>query len=222
MIIKQSDITEELPIDPRSTCDEEVLTEPIPVIDESMADDIPEPSPPRSDIADKLDELFQGVESQRQKIDQLLARDEMLQHVSRRLSAYEQNEWQRTFVEPLTRKIALIHRRLLEHLDHTKRMLKQMPRPLRQHSTFAWVQQILEGERVDLESVLSDFGVEVFSTKSDRFDRSTQEVIKRVQTNDPELVNTVARRIAPGFRTSEKVIIAERVAVYVQATNKQS
>lgn len=98
MIVNQIENTVDQPSDQRPKCDDEVLTELICPMDEGMTDEVPEPSQPRDELADKLDGLFESVESQRQKIDQLLVRDEVLQHVSRRLTVYEQNEWQRTFV----------------------------------------------------------------------------------------------------------------------------
>ena len=49
----------------------------------------------------------------------------------------------------------------------------------------------------------------------DQFDRSRQEAVRRIATCDEQQNGVIAERLAPGFQLGERVIVAERVTVYV-------
>ena len=146
----------------------------------------------------------------------------MLHRMHDRLAGYEQDERFRTFIAPLTRKTAALHRRILEQRAHLKQTLQGIPRSLRQHCTQFWAYQMLDGVRVELETTLADFGVEPFTCEGDRFDRTLQEAVQRVASDDPARAGRIVKRLAPGFRMGERVIVAERVTVFVKHSNGQS
>jgi len=170
----------------------------------------------------KLDDVGRAVDRQGQSVTALTQRDDILAHLHQRLAGLEQEAHQRSFIEPLLRKAAPIHRRLLEHSAHTTRAIEALPRPLQEHSTFFWARNALDAVRVELETLLGDFGIDVFTSRTDRFDRTCQEAIERVGTSQTNRVGTIARRIAPGFRVGERIVIAERVAVFVSRPHRTS
>ncbi len=169
-------------------------------------------------IGQDLDGLTESVAQQREQIAELLARDELFGQLHERLAGYEQDERRRTFIEPLTRKLAALQRSLLENRAFVEKALRSLPQPLRSHSAYFWSGQVLEGICIELESVLADFGVEPFTSESNRFDRTCQEAVQRVAATDAAQVGRIATRIAPGLRIEDRVIIAEQVAVFVGRT----
>ncbi len=173
-----------------------------------------------NELLDELGEVRSVVEANSQLLGELMQRDTLLGQLHHRLAAYEQDDRLRSFVEPLTRKITSVHRRLLEQLSHTRGVVKNLPKPLRAHSAYYWAHSVLDSIRAELETILSDFGVETFICEHDRFDRSRQEAVERIPAAHAKQVGTIARRIAPGFRLEERIIIAERVAVFVEATHR--
>lgn len=154
-------------------------------------------------------------------IRELLCRDEVLCRLQERLAQCDEKAWERQAVVPLTRRIAPLYRRVQEQIDYLRRELKNVPEPLRQYSPYAWAQQALRGVQIDLKSTLDEFGVEVFYSSNDRFDSGCQEPVERVPTEEPEKHGRIAKRLAAGFRTSERTIIAERVAVFGADTTQQ-
>lgn len=151
----------------------------------------------------------------------LLCRDEVLCRLQERMAHCDEKAWERQAVVPLTRRIAPLYRRVQEQIDYLRRELKNVPEPLRQYSPYAWAQQALRGVQIDLKSTLDEFGVEVFYSSNDRFDSGCQEPVERVPTEEPEKHGRIAKRLAAGFRTSERTIIAERVAVFGADTTQQ-
>ena len=174
-----------------------------------------EPIPLPDETARKLDELLTAVTGQGRQLGDLVARDEVLGRLHERLARYDENAWERSFIEPLARKLAAIHRRILGQLVYLKRALHGVPSNLRRHSMFFWAEQALDGVRVELETVLSDFGVEAFKGDTRTFDRSCQDAVERVPAPEPSQIGNIARRLAPGFRVGDRVIVPERVAVFV-------
>ncbi len=170
-------------------------------------------------LTKKLDELSASVAAQGQQITELVARDQLIGRLHDRLAQFEQAERDGNFTEPLTRKIAALHRRVMEQRTLLAGALRKVPEPLRRHSTKAWSLQSLDGVRIELETILGDFGVEVFTCEGDRFDRARQSAVQRMATNDTAQVGRIASRLAPGFQVGERVIVAERVSVFVKSEN---
>lgn len=168
-----------------------------------------------ADLERKLDELIAVAESQSSRIAELAARDEILTNLHRRMAAFEQDEQVRSFIEPLVRKAAPMHRRLVEQQSYARTALQTLPKALRNHSPYYWVYQALKSFRVELETLLGDFGVEILERDDPSFDRSCQTVIVRIPTSDDQRDGTVSHSVAPGFKIGDRVIVPQRVVIFV-------
>lgn len=73
----------------------------------------------------------------------------------------------------------------------------------------------LEGVKEDIEIMLDQNGIVVFTESSDDFIPSRQQVIRKIPTSDKRLAGNIAERIRPGFEQGSDLIKKERVAVYV-------
>ncbi len=166
-----------------------------------------------------VDQLTESAAMHGQQITEFAARDQLIGRLHDRLARYEQAEREGNFIEPLTRKIAALHRRVIEQRSLLAGALRKVPESLRRHSSKAWSLQALDGIRIELETNLGDFGVEVFTCEGDRFDRARQTAVQRVATEDISQVGRITSRLAPGFQVGERVIVAERVAVFVNSEN---
>lgn len=66
----------------------------------------------------------------------------------------------------------------------------------------------------DLEELLKENGVELYSDESETFNPRTQRAKKIVPTEDPALNNIVAERLDKGYRWNGAILRPEMVAVY--------
>ncbi len=182
----------------------------------------PEPDPVPDRQPEDLPRISETLTEIRDGLAQIIARDELLGRLHERLAKYEEDHWTCRFVEPLTRKLTPIHRRLSEQMALLDRSAAKLPSHSRRRPLFAWMQAALEALRVELEITLSDFGVDVFTSSADDFDRSQQEPVEQIQTSDASLVGKIARRISPGFKSADRVVIPERVVAYVSQSRVSS
>lgn len=166
-------------------------------------------------LAEAMAAVRTALDTQAEQVAELVVRDELLGRLHDRLAGYEQDERVRSFIAPLTRKIAALHRRILDQKTHLTSALRALPRELRAHTNEYWAYKALDGIRVELETILADFGVESFICEADRFDRRRQEAIRRVATDNAEQIGVIAQRLAPGFQLGDRIIVTERVAVFV-------
>lgn len=173
-------------------------------------------------LGDKMDGLVRAIAVNDRNVSELVLRDELAARLHDRLTRYEENAWERRYLDPLTRGIASLHRRIQEHLNILKRNLDAIPSELRGHSMKLWAYQTLDGIRIELEAILSDFGIDLIAGDTDRFDRSSQEAVQRIPTSDTSRVGRIAHRLAPGFRVGDRVIIPERVAVFALTSDSCS
>ncbi len=159
-----------------------------------------------------LDEIQAGI-------GRIEAREGLIDRLHTRLAKYEEDDHIRSFLEPLTRKIAPILRRVTDQHAQLERYQAKLPPHSRRRELARWARECLRGVHVDLETLLNDFGVEPFICRQDRFDRSRQQAIEHKPTPDTEQAGRVTRRIAPGYRIGDRIVIPERVAVYVHANS---
>lgn len=73
---------------------------------------------------------------------------------------------------------------------------------------------ILDDVQQGLEDVLYRQGVEPFRVEGEQFDPRRQRAVATVETDDPTLAKTLSARLRKGFRSGEKVIRPEVVAVH--------
>lgn len=173
-------------------------------------------------ILESLTEVKATVASQTKTLIELGHRDALFGRLHERLAAYEQDERSRSFLEPLARKAAPIHRRLREQAGQARSALESLPQQLRQASPYHWAYRLLEATGAELETLLADFGIETFVASGGTFDRRCQEAVERVTVKGSHKTGEIARRMAPGLRIDGRVIVAERVAVYVARSGRQS
>lgn len=173
-------------------------------------------------ILESLTEVKTTLALQGKAVAEFGHRDALFGQLHERLAAYEQDERSRSFLEPLARKAAPLHRRLREQAGHARRALESLPQPLREASPYYWACRSLEATRAELETLLADFGIETFIASGCAFDRRCQEAIERVAVRGSHKTGEIARRIAPGLRIDGRVVVAERVAVYVAQVSRQS
>lgn len=166
-------------------------------------------------VLESLSEMKTTLASHTRMLAELGQRDALFQQLHERLAAYEQDERSRNFLEPLARKAAPIHRRLKEQASEARNALESLPQALQQMSPYYWAYRSLEATRAELETLLADFGIETFVGNGNVFDRRRQEAVERVTALGSNRVGGIVRRIAPGFRIGERIVVAERVAVYV-------
>lgn len=189
---------------------------------ESPGEDELDPSPENqapalANLEQKLDELITATETQFDRTAELAARDEVLTNLHRRLAAFEQDEHVRGFVEPLVRKTAPMLRRLTELQAHARSAWQALPKDLRIHSPYYWAYKALKSLRAELETLLNDFGVEIFEASDGHFDRSCQTVIEKIPTSNQQRAGTVSHSVAPGFKVGDRVIVSQRVAVFTRS-----
>lgn len=81
----------------------------------------------------------------------------------------------------------------------------------------------MEDVAEDVEELFSWQGVRPFACDADVFDSTRQRVIKKVETNNPQMDKKVAESLRPGYEWEGKVLRPEMVAVYVYGrdTTKQ-
>ncbi len=173
-------------------------------------------------VLESLSEMNATLIAQGEVLSELGHRDVLFAQLHKRLAAYEQDERSRSFLEPLARKAAPIHRRLQEQASQARGAYENLPPPLRKASPYYWAFRSLEAARVELETLLTDFGIETFVASGSVFDRRCQEAVERVTAQGSHKTGEIARRIAPGLRIDGRVIAAERVAVYVARSGRQS
>ena len=173
-------------------------------------------------ILESLNEVKTTLASQGKTVVELGHRDALFGQLHERLAVYEQDERSRSFLEPLARKAAPLHRRLREQAGHARSALESLPQPLREASPYYWAYRSLEATRAELETLLADFGIETFIASGSGFDRRCQEAVERVAVKGSHKTGEIARRIAPGLRIDGRIVVAERVAVYVAQVSRQS
>ena len=75
--------------------------------------------------------------------------------------------------------------------------------------------QVIDSLRQDVEDILDRQGFWRYSHNDDQFDGKRQQPVGTMETDNPGLVGAVAKRIACGFASEDRVLRPEKVVVYV-------
>jgi molecular chaperone GrpE (heat shock protein) len=75
--------------------------------------------------------------------------------------------------------------------------------------------QVIDSLRQDVEDILDRQGFLRYSQSDDQFDGKRQQPVGTMETDTPGLVGAVAKRIACGFASEDRVLRPEKVVVYV-------
>ena len=73
---------------------------------------------------------------------------------------------------------------------------------------------ILESLRQDVEDILDRQGFVRFEQSGEQFDGKRQQPVGTVDAPTPEMVGVIAKRVAPGFASDDRVLRPEKVVVY--------
>ena len=158
----------------------------------------------------KIDQLSQEI--QRVKMD-----DRVLTDLSERCRQLSERHHEREFLNPMF--LALIG-----IADRCRRQTASLEELWEKHTNaanktaLAAIRHILDArdaDRIEIESLLANYGVESFEHLEDRFDPAFHKVVRRVKCSDPSLHGRVAQRMQPGYRRHGKVLREEYVSVYV-------
>ena len=82
------------------------------------------------------------------------------------------------------------------------------------------VQHLVNARKADvieLEALLTRFGVESFESTGQQFHAQWQRCVKRIPTSRQQRVGKIAERLLKGYRRGDAVIRREHVTVYVHA-----
>ncbi len=80
------------------------------------------------------------------------------------------------------------------------------------------LRSLIEGrhaDTVELDALLSSFGVESYRQNGDQFTAASQKCVKRVPTRDRRLHQRIAERLQPGYRREATIVRPEYVSVAV-------
>ena len=130
-----------------------------------------------------------------------------------------------------TRVIDTLHKELQDYREglHFKivrplvigliRMYRDMDRLIEsmQADPAAYMLQNIDNLRsfqVTIEDLLLNNGVEAFQSDGEIFVPSEQNVLKVIETPDPELDKRIHRRVRKGFRYDERMLFVELVDIY--------
>ena len=102
---------------------------------------------------------------------------------------------------------------LISMHDDLSRMIESIPReegmiPISQ------VLKNLESFQVTAEEILQRNGVEPYSVDGENFVSGRQRALQPVETDEPSLDKTIARRVRKGFEYDEKILRPELVMIY--------
>lgn len=102
---------------------------------------------------------------------------------------------------------------LISMHDDLSRLIESIPReegviPISQ------VLKNLESFQVTVEEILQRNGVEPYSVDGESFVSGRQRALQAIETDEPSLDKTVARRVRKGFEYDEKILRPELVMTY--------
>ena len=128
------------------------------------------------------------------------AREELVQSLNEELTQHRQNHFRQSMLRPILLDLISLHDDLTQVLDSA-----DTPRATADSLLFF---------RDGVEQTLARNGVQKYTVDGDAFDRGRQRVVRTVDTGDPALDRTVARRVRAGFDWDGKVLRQEWVSAY--------
>ena len=137
------------------------------------------------EVLDRLAGIMQALNALDGRLHRLEIRDDLLVSLHERLAEYEEDHWTRQFVEPLTRKLAPICRRLSDQMILMRSTAKKLGSDSKARELCEWAHQALRATRIELITVLADAGVDLFTSEAAKFDRSCQHPAKRIPAPSP-------------------------------------
>lgn len=196
-------IVEDAPVPEESAVEPVVSEAPEPEINESPEEESLKPSP--EDEGPSLADIASLIEDLRHKFDEKIAVDEhkngLFDKLYKERDEYKNDLYGKLLKPFIMGSIGIINdlRLYVSKMDtydveRSLNYLKTLPD--------------------DIEELLENNGVELYSEESETFNPRTQRAKKIVPTEDASLNNTIAERIEKGYSWNGVVLRPEMVAVY--------
>jgi molecular chaperone GrpE (heat shock protein) len=195
---------------------------------EPDADESPEEDDLATQVADihaALSEIGNKLGKLESHIDRLGRDEKVLTSLHEERRQYVEDHHNKHFVEPFLQTLIGIADRCRDTAKQRRRPPGQSGSEGQRRMKIAIQRGIAEqreADRIDVENLLSTFGVDPFEHHGKKFNASMQKCLRRVGTDQSQLNLTIAERHRPGYRRGERVIRHELVSVHIATTHKEN
>ncbi len=177
-------------------------------------------------LGSQVGQAIQGIESCRAEIQDIHAQikglqtgeqtQQALNELSLRCQAYSEQSHEREVIQPICRRLIGV----IDRISDKERRFAAVLENLGKGNTarlklLRSLQKDRHADRIEMESVLADFGVEPFEDIHRTFNAATQHCVASVPSGDSAQNNQIAQRVRPGYQRHSKVIRREYVTVFV-------
>lgn len=168
-------------------------------------------------IVDSITSLQKDTTGIRTEMQRIKTDDRVLTEMQDRCRELNERHYEREVLGPFLLTAIGIADRCRQQITRLQKML-QKHNGARNQAALLAIRQILDAraaDRIEIESVLANYGVEPFEQLSEKFDPATQKCVSRIECRDSSLHGQVSQRLLPGYRRQDRVIRQEYVSVYV-------
>ena len=173
-------------------------------------------------VATSVTECLTKLEELAPEIQRLRTDDRVLSHISSKYQQLSEQHHEREFLYPVFNGLIAVADRCLQQTDRLRGILGD--HSAEANRTIVEAIQLLldarDADRVEVESLLANHGVQRFEHPEEMFDATVQKCIHREECDDASLNGRVAQRLLPGYRRYGKVLRHECVSVYVHSPAK--
>ena len=189
------------------------------------------PPPTVTQLRDALQPIIQRLDDMRDQqavdrqqisalasdIQELKTQDRVLTELHDQVRRYSEQFHERELLQPVFRGLIAI-------ADSCRRQERQLRQALQKHGdssnqlAVSGLRRLLEARaanRVEVEDLLANYGVEPFTQLEDTFDPKVQMCVSRVACEEKAFHGRVAERLLPGYRRNGTVLRPECVTVFV-------
>jgi len=163
-----------------------------------------------------LGALDRRITGMAQDIGRLKTDDSVLTDMSAQCRELREQHHERNVLTPMFLALIAVACRCRQAVGRLQRILdKHQGGP--ESSVVTATRKVLEArnaDRIDVENLLADYGVESFVNVGDEFKPPVQKCIRREPCEDDALDGHVAERLVPGYRRFDNIIRQEYVSVY--------
>jgi hypothetical protein len=164
-------------------------------------------------IATIMEKLSELCDQSRRLADQ----DGLLAEMHKQCRAAGERVFEREVLDPVAMTLISIAGRCRQQVAKMQSLLETHARSSNKAALLA-IRRILEArtaDRIEVEAVLANYGIEPYEGPDNDFDPSTQKCISRQEREDASLHGRVAQRLLPGYRRNGRILRPEYVSVYV-------
>lgn len=186
--------------------------------DERMASLLSQLSDQVTDIGNKIRTVHEHVSNVASQLARIKTDDQVFTDLSRRCQMLVERFYEREVLNPIFLQLIGIADRCRRKESQLEALLRRVPAPRGRRSAF--MRSLLsdrQADRIEVETILANFGVTPFESPNDTFVASAQLSAMSMPCDNTGLHGRIARRLQPGYQRHETVIRREYVAVYVMA-----